>query len=54
MLNLLAITLLAVIVKNPGMMQNMNNAMDNNYDDVNISHFTQHVKVLQQLHVISF
>lgn len=35
MLNLLAITLLAVIVKNPGMMQNINGAMDNNYDDVN-------------------
>lgn len=34
MLNLLAITLLAVIVKNPGMMQNINGAMDNNYDDV--------------------
>lgn len=36
MLNLLAITLLAVIVKNPGMMQNINGAMDTNYDDVNI------------------
>lgn len=34
MLNLLAITLLAVIVKNPGMMQNINGAMENNYDDV--------------------
>jgi hypothetical protein len=34
MLNLLAITLLAVIVKNPGMMQNINGAMDNGYDDV--------------------
>lgn len=33
MLNLLAITLLAVIVKNPGMMQNIN-GVENNYDDV--------------------
>lgn len=33
MLNLLAITLLAVIVKNPGMMQNINGAIDNSYDD---------------------
>lgn len=32
MLNLLAITLLAVIVKNPGMMQNINGG-DNSYDD---------------------
>jgi hypothetical protein len=33
MLNLLAITLLAVIVKNPGMMQNINN-YENSYDEV--------------------
>jgi hypothetical protein len=41
MLNLLAITLLAVIVKNPGMMQNINGAMDNNngYDDVSLATF---------------
>lgn len=37
MLNLLAITLLAVIVKNPGMMQNIN-GVDNSYDDVSIEH----------------
>lgn len=34
MLNLLAITLLAVIVKNPSLVQNINGAIDNNsYDD---------------------
>lgn len=42
MLNLLAITLLAVIVKNPGMMQNINGAIDN-YDDV--SYFSRDVKI---------
>lgn len=36
MLNLLAITLLAVIVKNPSMMQNMNSAIEN-YDDVKLA-----------------
>lgn len=41
MLNLLAITLLAVIVKNPGMMQNINGAIDNEYDHVSSKTFVE-------------